>query len=215
MIFFVIPARYGSKGFPEKNRILFHYCADTMRPDLFKNEKKVIVTTDDIIVQDKARQYGYDIIERNSKLCTDESSMKDVLLDVIDKKNMNDLDIIVLLYLTYPGRTWKDIDNAVEYFLLLSANSLLCKKRPQSDPHLCMYEHDRLFGRQVIKHNLHRRQDYKKTFEISHFIGVFYAGEVSKLNNNLYNDETVFMPIRDVIDIDTEHDYCRWLESCG
>jgi len=43
MIWYVIPAREGSKGLPSKNRLLFNFTAETVK----SVNQDVIVTTDD------------------------------------------------------------------------------------------------------------------------------------------------------------------------
>ena len=61
-------------------------------------------------------------------------------------------------------------------------------------------------GSQVIGHDLYRRQDYPECFEISHFISIFNKNEIVNLNNNMYNEDTVFYPIENTIDVDMPAD---------
>jgi CMP-N-acetylneuraminic acid synthetase len=145
------------------------------------------------------------IRSRPAELCTDEASTRDVLLDVVKWWGMTPDDIIVLLYLTYPERKTVHISDATAIFQASKSNSMLCRKKPLTDPYMCIYDD----GRQVVEHDLYRRQDYPVTHEISHFIGVFRVSEIPKLNKNLYNRETFFMPIERFIDVDTEEDYRR------
>jgi CMP-N-acetylneuraminic acid synthetase len=69
-----------------------------------------------------------------------------------------------------------------------------------------MLEVDNMRGKQLIPHNLYRRQDYPKVFEISHFISIFMGFELDNLNSNLYNNDTIFYPIDNIIDVDTQKD---------
>ena len=62
-------------------------------------------------------------------------------------------------------------------------------------------------GKQIITHDLYRRQDYPKCFEISHFICIFKVNELNNLNKNMYNDNTIFFPIDCVVDVDTQKDF--------
>ena len=71
---------------------------------------------------------------------------------------------------------------------------------------MCLLEGENNKGKQLIRHNLYRRQDYPKCFELSHYISIFNTEEVKKLNNNMYNEETDFFQIRKVVDVDTEED---------
>ena len=59
-----------------------------------------------------------------------------------------------------------------------------------------------LKGEQLIKHDLYRRQDYPNCFEISHFICIFEVSELNNLNKNMYNHDTVFYKIGEVVDVD-------------
>ncbi len=53
----VIPARAGSIGFPKKNQIFFDNTADFLKDLSWLDE--VIVTSDDIVVLDKAKRKKY------------------------------------------------------------------------------------------------------------------------------------------------------------
>lgn len=205
MIYYVIPAREGSKGFPYKNRKLFDITANEIR-----NEKNVIVTTDDIEIARKAEEYNFKVLNRCKILSDDYASLKHVLMDVVFRLNLKRDDLLVCLYLTYPQRKAKDIRNSLLWFFskgdVNSAKSMLCKQPIKSNPYLCMYETVNDQGSQVISHNLYRRQDYLETFEISHFIIAMYVDELFKLNNNLYNNNTFFYSVDNVVDVDYEKD---------
>ena len=201
MIYYVIPARQGSKGMPLKNRRLFHFTSSTIPSDEWEN---TILTTDDRFIMRVGSQFN--IIERSDKLSGDTASTKDVLLDVIRKEGMKRDDIIVMLYLTYPERTWGDIQKGIDLFIAKEAKSMLCKKDIKTNPYLCIHAD----GSQVVKHNLYRRQDYPEVFEISHFLFIANVGEIKNLNNNLYNKNTVYMHIPDKVDVDTEQDYMEF-----
>jgi CMP-N-acetylneuraminic acid synthetase len=69
-------------------------------------------------------------------------------------------------------------------------------------PYLCVHAD----GRQIVEHNLYRRQDYPEVYEISHFHCMFEAGDIDSLNHNLYNANTYFYDIPRVVDIDHEKD---------
>lgn len=193
----VIPARKGSKGIPHKNRKLMGYTLEII-PDSLKNN--VIIATDDEFIMDKYRDYN--IFKRSDKVSMDHSSTKSLFLEMRDHiKTPN----IIMLYLTYPERSIEHVLNAVEFYEKNKATSLLCSKKPKTSPFLMMYK-DGINGRQIIQHNLYRRQDYPICFEISHFISIFKTKEVDNLNNNMYNKDTIFFPVDDFIDIDTTKD---------
>ena len=201
----IIPARLGSKGFPLKNRELFKYTADSITKDLVS---KVWVTTDDSVIKLMALDYNFNVIERPSELATDTASIRDVMLHVVEEIGGSTYDVITMLYLTYPQRTWQQIIAAHRFFVkhydMGITGSMLCRKEIKTSPYLYLEESGAkaLFGKQLKKHDLYRRQDYPTCFEISHFISIFTVGELYKLNNNLYNKSTVFYKIPEVVDVD-------------
>ena len=204
----IIPARKGSKGLPGKNAILIKHTLSTI-PNYVKDS--VIITTNDGKVIDQS--VGYKILLRNAKLSGDEISTKDVLLDVMQKYNIVDEEIVMMLYLTYPERTWTDIEAALNFFLDNNAKSLLCRVEPKSHPYLCMFSENDNKGSQIVEHNLYRRQDYPECFELSHFICIFRANELEKLNKNLYNKDTIFYKIKRPVDVDTKEDLQRYYDK--
>ncbi len=204
MIYYVIPARKGSKGFPDKNRLLFDIIAKTLK-SVYKD---VIVTTDDEFLIDRAYDYEFKVRIRPKEFAQDNTAIKTVYHDVINYFEMKPEDIIVGLYLTYPERTWNDICDGLNFFYTNKAKSMLCKKEWQGvHPCLCMWDMGKNKGKQLFYHTYYRRQDYPTVFEISHFLAIFRVEEFSKLNNQLYNDDTIFMPIYNKIDVDYFRDY--------
>ena len=201
---FLIPARKGSKGVPYKNRKLINKTIDSIPIKLRDN---ILISTDDEVIKQKYNNLK--IHNRSEKNSQDISSMKDLMLEI---KNDIEIENIILLYTTYPERTFKDILDAVSFYEKNNSSSLLCKKELNVSPFLMMYESG-IKGKQIIKHNLYRRQDYPKCFEISHFVCVFSMKELNKLNNNLYNEDTIFYPIEDVIDVDTHKDLEKYNEK--
>jgi N-acylneuraminate cytidylyltransferase len=205
----IIPARMGSKGLPLKNRILFEKTAQIV-PDEFR--KGVWVSTDDPEIARMSIDHGFHVIDRPKELATDDASTRDVLVHAIEEAGIQPSEIIVMLYLTYPERTWEDVQNAMEFFFnqyqLGIANSMLCKKEVKSHPYLCLVEHGvgGVFGKQLVQHDLCRRQEYPPCFEISHFVCILRADSIYTLNRNLYGEKTVFFQIKEVVDVDTQAD---------
>jgi CMP-N-acetylneuraminic acid synthetase len=203
----VIPARLGSKGLPFKNRTLFKYTSEII-PDAHKHE--VIVTTDDPEIITLAQKYGFNWVERPSHLGEDTTSTRDVIVDLLESRKIEKSEYVIILYLTYPERKWSHVMEAFNFFLDLYSDgftdSLLCKKEVKSHPYLCLEERgvNGIFGKQIVSHDLYRRQDYPRCFEISHYVSIFKANAINKLNKNLYCDSTVFYKIEDVIDVDTQ-----------
>lgn len=212
----LIPARLGSKGLPFKNRTLLRHTLDIIPEDLISS---TWVTTDDPEIRKIAEEYGVNVIDRPSALAEDTTSIKDVVIHAFDHIKPKYSDFIVLLYLTYPERRWSDALSA--YMLMIDSNnrkmseSLLCRQEVQSHPYLCLIEDpaNPLFGKQIVPHDLYRRQDYPTCFELSHYISIFRADSIYKLNSNLYCNTTIFYTIPRVIDIDQKKDLDKFNES--
>ena len=204
MIKYIIPARRNSKGLPFKNRMLFEYTIKSI-PYEFLNS--VIISTDDEVIIEKCKSLDLNYIFRDPLLALDETSTKDVIIDLVSMGLLTNEDTCVMLYLTYPERTWDDITKAMSFMEDNQAKSLLCKKHIQgTHPYLFMFDNNNHTGTQLVNHDLYRRQDYPKVFELSHFISIFEVAELFNLNNNLYNKDTIYYPIGDVIDVDTKKD---------
>lgn len=215
MDWIIIPARKGSKGLPGKNRSLFKYTAEII-PEFMK--QRTIVSTDDLELMTIADSYGFNLLYRSSENSTDTADMNSVLSEVLvtNPEKIQEKDIIVMLYLTYPERTWNDVVNAYLHFKNKYARSLLCCEQMRLDethPYLYMYDNGNGTGRQIVHHNLYRRQDYPNVFKISHFVFLSYADEIKELNKNLYNERTVFYSVNSHIDVDTVSDLNRFKGS--
>ncbi len=209
-IFFIIPARKGSKGFPHKNRKLLDFTINEI-PKKF--HEKIIVTTDDKYIIKKLKNSEIKILERNKKLSNDKANTKDVMIDVIKKFNIKKDDIIIMLYLTSPKRKFKDVKKILKYYIQNKLKTLTCCVEIKSHPFLCFYELPNNKGKQIVEHDLYRRQDYPKCFEMRHYVVIFNANQISKLNKNLYNDNTQFYKIKEDIDVDYQEDLRKILNK--
>ncbi len=201
---YIIPAREGSKGLRHKNRHLFEYTAKIIPPD---ERDQVYVTTDDEWIIEKSIQYKFNYIRRDDSLCKDDVSIKLVLQDVVEKANIQ--EDILMLYLTYPKRTWKDVTDFISYYYQNDKNPTICKKDVDNHPYLCYYEMCDSKGKKVIDHNLYRRQDYPSCFQICHFLFACSHTDLGKLDLNLFCDDTLFYHISEekCLDIDSSKDF--------
>jgi len=207
---YIIPARKGSKGLPFKNRALFDFTASSLPIDTHSN---VIVTSDDDAILNMAKKYNFLMHKRPDDLSGDKVSIKDVIKDVVESFEIENEDEIVLLYLTYPEREWKDISRAISFYESKKAKSLLCKKEIKVSPYLYYYENPEFKGTKIIDHDLHRRQDYKRCFEASHFISIMKASIIEELDTNLHYKDTIFLPIGSFIDVDEEKDLRKYYDE--
>lgn len=208
---YIIPARKDSKGIKFKNRKLFNYTAISLPEEI---SKQVIVSSNDGHILKAAEKFGFSCIERSGEISNDQSSMKDVLLNVIETFSIDSMDDIVLLYLTYPQRKWGDISEIYEFYKDNNAQSLSCSIDIADHPFLCYYEKEGFKGEPVVKHTLYRRQEYPKCFRQSLFVAIFQAGVVPRLNDSLLCEDTIFYKLkRKVIDIDHDVDMAKFEES--
>ena len=170
------------------------------------------MSSDDEEIKKMSDTYGFTYHHRSHLNASDTASTKSMMKEIIDDLNIDDDETIVMLYLTYPQRTLKDILGGITFFNEMHCKSMLCREELDHSPYLMMFDEENYKGRQVINHDLCRRQDYKKCFRLCHFLCIFKAGEIKKLNNNLYNVNTYFMPRSTTsIDIDTGQDLERFL----
>lgn len=111
----IIPARKNSKGLPFKNRNLLLHTLEKIPKDKLKD---VIISSDDDIILEQAKFFSEDIflLKREEDLAQDTTSTKSVLQNVVDICKINDQEIILMLYLTYPERTWEDVKSAILFF---------------------------------------------------------------------------------------------------
>ena len=205
----IIPARAGSKGFPGKNVRLFDHTASII-PTSYK--KQVTVSTDDDTVAAMAKSYNYSIHNRSEQSASDTADVKSVVQEIVTPEFCEPRDVIIMLYLTYPERTWKQVESMYTEFVSKQAKSMLCRQPVKTHPCLVMLETPGGTGKQVYPHRHYQRQQYPPCFEISHYICMFRAGEVTKLGKNMYNKNTLYHSIDRVVDVDSELDYKQYIE---
>jgi CMP-N,N'-diacetyllegionaminic acid synthase len=200
----VIPAREGSKGLPYKNRKLFKYTADIIPEEFIKD---TYIFSDDIEIIQSGRKRGFKIAARPHSLSIDTTSTTEAMEFFTKSAKIED-EVVIVLYLTYPERTWDDVKNALDIFNNIdNASSLLCKKKIHNTPFLMLKKEGDFNGSQLFHHDLYRRQDYPECFEISHYICMFRSNDITKLNNNMYSQDTVFIDApTNIIDVDTQKD---------
>ena len=209
----LIPARKESKGFPHKNRKLLDFTINSIPKDYLN---LVYVSTDDNFIKDKALNLNVNIIDRPSNLAKDETSMKDVLQHFIKVNNISKNSNIILLYLTYPERTWSDISNIYNFFKDKKADSLICAEKVEQHPYLCFYERENLKGEMIVKHNLYRRQDYPKCLKQSMFVACYKTKIVDKLNDLMVEDNSIYYKLeKNKVDVDYKIDFDKLKNERG
>lgn len=203
----IIPARGGSKGLPGKNKTLLP-CTLSIIPSQYE----VHVSTDDLSIAEVCNFWGVRIHSRSADTATDKASVLGCLKEWMGSINASPDELVLMLYLTYPQRTWREIQEGLRFMEECEASSLLCRYEPTDHPYLCFKKQGDQ-GVPVVDHTLYRRQDYPRCFVVSHYITAFKAGELDNLGLNLYNKDTVFFPISKPIDVDTKQDLQSYREA--
>lgn len=116
----LIPARGGSKRLPGKNIVNFRgkpiiaYTIEAaFKTGLFE---RVIVSTEDVRVQEVAAQYGAEINQRHPELAKDTARVVDVCTNLLkhEADKGRNYDILCCLYSTAPLRNAEDIMKTVD-----------------------------------------------------------------------------------------------------
>ena len=128
---YLIPARKGSKGLRFKNRKLLPLTVNQIPG---AERKNIIVTTDDEQLIDYCHQRQLRVRTRPAYLATDKASMRDVTKDTIDYFNFAPNDRIVVLYPTFPQRTFADIQSTLDFLNENQLRSCTGKKTTQRSP---------------------------------------------------------------------------------
>ena len=203
--FILIPARKGSKGFPDKNKILFKFTAQQI-PEKYKNIS--FVSTDDEFIKKEAGDYGIKVVERPSEMAQDQTSMREVLAHFVESQNIDSDATVIILYLTYPERKWSDIVDIYEFFNSRPEKSLICCEEVERHPYLCFYEKEDYKAELVVNHDLYRRQDYPKCVIMSMYVACYNPDIISNLHLNMFEDNTIFYKLRkNKVDVDHLKDY--------
>lgn len=211
MIYYIIPARKGSKGLPLKNRKLFPFTISKIPEQILQNN--TFVTTNDEHIIEECKDKKIQHVLRNDFLSGDKVCIRDVMEDCVNRIGISQDDTVVLLYLTYPQRTWEMVENMKNFFIENNLDSLLCKKEPKTHPYLCFLESRDNRGIQVVSHDQYRRQDYPECFELSFYTCIFKASELDNLSKNMFNDNTYFFSLDEHLDVDTEKEFIEFMGS--
>lgn len=213
---FIIPARGGSKGIPNKNikhfagKPLICYSIDCARH--FADDADICLSSDSEEIIKIAEEYGLNVpFIRPEELATDKSGTYEVLLHAI--KHYADkgieYDRIVLLQPTSPLRTADDIQACLERYTS-EVDMVVTVKEAASNPYYNAFETDDNGFLHISKGDgkYTRRQDAPKVWE---FNGAVYVINVKSLLasplNQFKRRVMVEMPAMRSMDLDTPIDW--------
>lgn len=198
MIYYLVPARAGSKRWPGKNRVLF-----PVATKILDGLNNVLVSTDDSMIKEMAVDRNFYVLDRPKQFAGDHADIICVLKHAAENMYMEPSDIIVMLYLVHPERTMEEIKNAIKLFKENNSNSLVCRFPAKSNPYKCIHED----GSLVISHEFYREQDFPKCYEIMHYIAIYKVSELKYLDKLAISERTTWLDIEEPVDIDYEDDY--------
>ncbi|MEP1032787.1 acylneuraminate cytidylyltransferase family protein [Ekhidna sp.] len=212
---FVIPARAGSKGVPNKNKRLLSgkpLIAYTIEEALkvISNEH-ICVSTDDEEVITFANKMGLEVpFVRPEALAQDDSTSRDVLLHAIDfYASMGKFyERVVMLQPTSPLRKSEDILGALALFND-EVDCVLSVVETKSNPYYVLFEEgEEGYLKKSKKGFFQRRQDCPAVYELN---GAVYVIRVDALKQKEITlmDRIVKFEMSELrsIDIDTELDF--------
>jgi CMP-N,N'-diacetyllegionaminic acid synthase len=218
---YLITARGGSKGIPEKNirklgsKPLIYYSIDLARK--FTTDDNICVSTDDNKIIDVVEKRGLKVpFSRPKKLATDTASSNDVIVHALnwyEKKGIY-FDAIVLLQPTSPFRLKTHLKKALALFSD-NIDMVVSVLQLTSNPYATLYKKSskNLIAKVIPNKNAGtRRQDSEPIYEIN---GAIYVINVNSLKNKKMSDFTklkkVEMDILNSVDIDVPTDW-KWCE---
>jgi len=205
-----IPVRCGSKSIPFKN--IKNFCGkplvywNLLALENSKNIDKVIVATDCKKIKEIVKNFGFkkvEVYDREEKNATDTASTEDVMLEYINKSELKDDDLFILVQATSPFTQSEDFDKAIEKLKKEKADSLLTCARIKrffwnEDGTPINYDYK----------NRPRRQDFKGVLAEN---GAFYinsVGNIKKYKNRLSGKIAIYeMPEWTFIELDEEDDW--------
>jgi len=203
----LIPARGGSKRFPNKNEILWRYTENFIKDsDLFSD---VYVSSDSATILELANDAGFNSVKRPAHLSGDEVATRPVIDHLVTSCSLQE-EVSCLLYLTSPERESHLFKKAIGQIYDVGFDSVMSFYESEDTPYLSKYL-DTLES--VIDHDLYRHQDYRSIVQMTHYICLFRNTVLKDLDNQLFSKEITspFVIPSKPLDIDFQEQYDNWL----
>ena len=212
----VIPARGGSKRVPGKNKRFLGgqpLVSWTIQTATSALDAKVVVSTDSADIADIARKYdGIDVFMRSPQYATDEASVIDVILEVLNYYEGKGVyfESTLLLQPTSPFRTIESIQEAIALYERSNGESIVSVSPAATHPYWCKkVEHGNLLPFDDKFDANIRSQDLPPVYQLN---GSIYLSSVKNIkeNKSLYSKKTKAFIIdneEEAVDIDTPFDW--------
>lgn len=215
-ILYLIPARAGSKGLPNKNvkllnnKPLIAYSIEFALANC-KTGDELCVSTDDESVIEISEKLGVKIpFKRPQNLSSDTASTYDVIIHALSHYSKKGLtfDAVILLQPTSPFRNVEDFQNVIDNFDS-DADMVVTVKEAKENPYFTLFEESEEGLLVKCKTgNFERRQDCPNIYA---FNGSIYMIRVSSIISKKIAEfnriKKVIMPESRSVDIDTMADW--------
>ena len=214
-IYAIIPARSGSKGYPDKNiklingKPLIGYAIDFAKK---LHCDKIICSTDSLAYKSIAESLGAEVPFLRSEYASADNAMEEhILQDLYDKFIENNIDLPDILVWLRPTFLFRDANSVLDGIALLKSRDDLTAVRTICETESRLYslsEESKLvpsfddMGKSMI-----RRQDVGIKYKV--FSTDIFRFNKNNLNNTFLGNSIVGIPIDKIcgLDIDDESDF--------
>jgi len=188
----LIPARKGSKRFPNKNvakignRTLIEIAIEqAIQSELFN---EIIVSTDDEMVKDIARPFNITIHDRDPQFAKSDSTLIEMIQSLIREFDFRPEYVITLLMVTAPLRKVEDIKTAVTKFIDSKKINSVVSVVENEYPYQLLWEKRNEKLNYVFEEALQstRKQNYQTTYKFNDALVVDSAENFLITNRNLF-----------------------------
>ena len=209
----IIPARKGSKGIKNKNKIIFFkkplICWTIEEALKSKLLNKIIVSTDDeeiLNFQNKYKDKRVFFEKRPSFLADDNSKIYDTIKYHIDKNK--DYENLILLQPDSPLRKVKHINDSIKKFISKKADSCVSVTRTKKPPELFYQLNKNFFIKKdfLIDKIAKNKQDFDSFHEIN---GSIYISKIKNFikNKSFLSDKTLGFEMSREYSTDIDNDF--------
>jgi CMP-N,N'-diacetyllegionaminic acid synthase len=218
-ILFLIPARAGSKGLPQKNiknlagKPLIAYSIEFALQHAQKDDIICISTNDLEVIEIVKKQFALEVpFIRPEELSNDTASTFEVIIHALDfyKQKGLSFEKIMLLQPTSPYRTKKDFEQINELYNKNNVDMVVSVKKSKESPYFTLFQEDNsgCLKKIISNSNFLTRQECPPIYV---FNGSMYLVNTQKFlefkNFNFENIIKYEMPESRSVDIDTKVDW--------
>jgi len=177
---FLITARGGSKGIPNKNikklcgKPLLYYSIDSARQ--FADDTSICVSTDSVVIKSVVESYGLKVpFIRPKALSGDDSGSFEVIKHALQhyKKLGRRFDKVVLLQPTSPIRKKRHIQEAIFEYENSNIEALYSVKIAEATPSYLLYEEVNELLKKCQNSNQYQRQNESNIYQVNGSIYIF------------------------------------------